>query len=74
MRRDVVQAIADPTRREISGMMAHKSLNINSVTEQFDVSRATIYKHVKILSECGLLDIKHKGGSGFAKGPTGEAE
>jgi DNA-binding transcriptional ArsR family regulator len=61
MRRDVFQAIADPTRREILGMIAHKSLNINSVSENFDVSRAAIYKHMKILAECGLLEIKQQG-------------
>jgi DNA-binding transcriptional ArsR family regulator len=68
MRRDVFQAIADPTRREILGMIAHKSLNINSVTENFDVSRAAIYKHMKILTECGLLEIKQKGRERFCEG------
>jgi DNA-binding transcriptional ArsR family regulator len=68
MRRDVFQAIADPTRREILGMIAHKSLNINSVTENFDVSRAAIYKHMKILAECGLLEIKQQGRERFCKG------
>ncbi len=68
MRRDVFQAIADPTRREILGMIAHKSLNVNSVTENFDVSRAAIYKHMKILAECGLLEIKQKGRERFCEG------
>lgn len=68
MRRDVFQAIADPTRREILGMIAHRSLNINSVTEQFDVSRAAIYKHMKILTECGLLEIKQQGRERFCEG------
>ena len=68
MRRDVFQAIADPTRREILGMIAHKSLNINSVTEQFDVSRAAIYKHMKILTECGLLEIKQLGRERYCQG------
>jgi len=68
IRRDVFQAIADPTRREILGMIAHKSLNINSVTEQFDVSRAAIYKHMKILTECGLLEIKQHGRERFCEG------
>ena len=68
MRRDVFQAIADPTRREILGMISHKSLNINSVTEQFDVSRTAIYKHLKILTECGLLEIKQKGRERFCEG------
>ena len=68
MRRDVFQAIADPTRREILGMIAHKSLNINSVTENFDVSRAAIYKHMKILTECGLLEIKQQGRERYCEG------
>jgi DNA-binding transcriptional ArsR family regulator len=68
MRRDVFQAIADPTRREILGMIAHKALNINSVSENFDVSRAAIYKHMKILAECGLLEIKQQGRERFCEG------
>lgn len=61
MRRDVFQAIADPTRRQIINMVAHKSLNVNAVTEKFDVSRTAIYKHIKILSECGLIIMKQRG-------------
>ena len=61
MRRDVFQAIADPTRREILGMLAEEPLNVNSVAEHFDVSRTAIYKHMKILIECGLVDVQQKG-------------
>src|SRR4249920_1434865 len=61
MRRDVFQAIADPTRREIISMIAHKSLNLNSVAENFDVSRPAISKHIKILTECGLIVIRQQG-------------
>jgi DNA-binding transcriptional ArsR family regulator len=61
MRRDVFQAIADPTRREILNRIAHQPLNVNSVTEHFDVSRTAIYKHIKILIECGLIDMKQQG-------------
>lgn len=61
MRRDVFQAIADPTRREIIHMTAQRPLNVNSVAENFEVSRTAIYKHLKILSECGLLSIKKQG-------------
>lgn len=67
MRRDVFQAIADPTRREIINMIAFKSMNINSVSENFDVSRAAVYKHLKILHECGLLQIKQKGRERFCE-------
>ncbi|HEU5291948.1 MAG TPA: metalloregulator ArsR/SmtB family transcription factor [Cyclobacteriaceae bacterium] len=61
MRRDVFQAIADPTRREIINLIAHKQLNLNSVAENFDVSRPAISKHIKILMECGLLVINQQG-------------
>ena len=61
MRRDVFQAIADPTRREIISMIAHQSLHLNLVAEKFDVSRPAISKHIKILTECGLISIKQYG-------------
>jgi DNA-binding transcriptional ArsR family regulator len=61
MRRDTFQAIADPTRREILGLIANQSLNINSVAGNFDISRTAIYKHIKILKECGLIVIKPQG-------------
>jgi DNA-binding transcriptional ArsR family regulator len=61
MRRDTFQAIADPTRREILGMIARQSLNVNTVSDHFDVSRAAIYKHLKILTECGLVVMKQEG-------------
>jgi DNA-binding transcriptional ArsR family regulator len=61
LRRDVFQAIADPTRRAIIQMIAHQSLNLNAVAENFDVSRPAISKHIKILTECGLIIIKQQG-------------
>jgi DNA-binding transcriptional ArsR family regulator len=61
MRRDVFQAIADPTRREIINLIAHQSLNLNAVAENFDVSRPAISKHIKILTECGLIVIRQEG-------------
>jgi DNA-binding transcriptional ArsR family regulator len=61
MRRDVFQAIADPTRREIIGMLASQSLNLNNVADQFDISRPAISKHIKILTECGLVTITQQG-------------
>jgi DNA-binding transcriptional ArsR family regulator len=60
-RRDVFQAIADPTRRQIINMIAHQSLNLNSIADNFDVSRQAISLHIKILSECGLITIKQQG-------------
>jgi len=61
MRRDAFQAIADPTRREILGIVSRRSLNINALTENFGVSRTAIYKHIKILTECGLVVIIQQG-------------
>ncbi len=61
MRRDVFQAIADPTRREIISMVARQSLNLNSVAEKFNISRPAISKHIKILTECGLIEIRQQG-------------
>ncbi len=61
MRRDVFQAIADPTRRAIINMIAHQPLNLNTVAEQFDVSRPAISKHIKILTQCGLITIEQRG-------------
>jgi DNA-binding transcriptional ArsR family regulator len=61
MRRDVFQAIADPTRRQIINMLAHKSLNLNAVAEKFNVSRPAISKHIRILTECGLVVINQQG-------------
>lgn len=67
MRRDVFQAIADPTRREILNMIAYQSRNVNSVAGGFDISRAAIYKHLKILTECGLVVILPQGRERFCE-------
>jgi DNA-binding transcriptional ArsR family regulator len=61
MRRDVFQAIADPTRREIINLVAHKTMNLNAVADNFNISRPAISKQVKILTECGLLVITRQG-------------
>ncbi|TAE58973.1 MAG: ArsR family transcriptional regulator [Bacteroidetes bacterium] len=61
MRRDVFQALADPTRREIITLIARKPLTPNAVADSFDVSRQAISKHIKILTECGLLVIRPQG-------------
>lgn len=60
-RRDVFQAIADPTRREIIGLIAKQPLNLNSVAERFDMSRQAVSLHIKILEECGLIMLKQQG-------------
>ncbi len=61
MRRDVFQAIADPTRREILNMIAHQTLNLNTVAQKFHQSRPAISKHIKILTECGLITMTQHG-------------
>src|SRR3990170_799878 len=61
MRRDVFHAIADPTRRQILGLISAQQLTLNGVAEKFKISRPAISKHVKILKECGLITIKKKG-------------
>lgn len=61
MRRDVFQAIADPTRREIIHMLSTQSLNLNAVADNFNISRPAISKHIKILAECGLIMVKQQG-------------
>jgi DNA-binding transcriptional ArsR family regulator len=61
MRRDVFQAIADPTRREIINMLANQKMHLNAVAENFDISRPAISKHIKILTECGLIVITQQG-------------
>jgi DNA-binding transcriptional ArsR family regulator len=61
MRRDVYQAIADPTRREIIRLVAAKPLNLNGIAENFDMSRPAISQHIKILTECGLITIRQEG-------------
>src|SRR5687768_3017267 len=67
MRRDVFQAIADPTRREIINLLVHRTLNLNSVSENFGISRPAVSKHMKILTECGLVEIKQKGRERFCE-------
>jgi len=61
VRRDVFQAIADPTRRQIINLLAGQSLNLNAIAENFDVSRQAISLHIKILTECGLITIHTQG-------------
>lgn len=64
-RRDVYQAIADPTRRQIISMIAQQSMNLNAIAAQFDVSRPAISQHIKILTECGIVVIKQQGRERF---------
>jgi DNA-binding transcriptional ArsR family regulator len=60
-RRDVYQAIADPTRRAIISMIASQPHNVNAIAEKFDVTRQAISLHIQILTDCGLLVVKQHG-------------
>ena len=61
MRRDIFQAIADPTRRAILVLIAAHAMTPNAIAEHFDITRQSISKHLRILSECDLLAQKQEG-------------
>lgn len=61
LRRDVFQAISDPTRRTILLLLASQSLTAGSIAANFDTARPTVSKHLQILAECELLEQEQKG-------------
>ncbi|MDB5116839.1 MAG: transcriptional regulator [Mucilaginibacter sp.] len=61
LRRDVFQAIADPTRRAILLLVASQSLTAGAIASNFDTARPTVSKHLQILTECELLEQKQTG-------------
>ncbi len=61
MPHDIFHAIADPNRRAILGLLAQEKLTLNGVAEHFRISRPAVSKHVKILSECGLIVVRQQG-------------
>jgi DNA-binding transcriptional ArsR family regulator len=61
MRRDVFQAIADPTRRAILTLIAIQAMTPNALAEHFDSSRQAVSKHIKILTECQLVKQEQTG-------------
>jgi len=61
MRRDVFQAIADPTRRAIILLIASQAMTPNAIAEHFDTSRQAVSKHLQILTECELVKQEHNG-------------
>lgn len=67
MRRDVFQAIADPTRREILSLLANDPMNLTKVTENFNISQPAISRHIKILMECGLVTVEKQGRERFCE-------
>ena len=61
LRRDVFQAIADPTRRSILLLVATQSLTAGAIASNFDTARPTVSKHLQILTECELLEQEYNG-------------
>lgn len=61
MRRDVFQAIADPNRRAIIGLLTTQKLTLTDVAKHFDISRPAVSRHIKILAECGLVVVRQQG-------------
>ena len=61
MRRDVFQAIADPTRRAILLLIATQAMTPNAIAEEFNISRQAVSKHIHMLTECELVKQEHKG-------------
>jgi DNA-binding transcriptional ArsR family regulator len=61
LRRDVFQAIADPTRRSILMLVATQSMTAGAIASNFDTARPTVSKHLQILTECELLKPEQSG-------------
>lgn len=61
MRRDVFQAIADPTRRAIVVLIAMHAMTPNAIASHFEISRQAVSKHLRVLTECELVKQEHKG-------------
>lgn len=61
MRRDIFQAIADPTRRAILTLIALHAMTPNAIAEHFDISRQAVSKHLQILTECEMVKQRQQG-------------
>jgi DNA-binding transcriptional ArsR family regulator len=61
MRRDIFQAVADPTRRAIIALIALQAMTPNAIAEHFDTTRQAVSKHLRILTECELVKQAHQG-------------
>jgi len=61
LRRDIFQAIADPTRRAILLLLASQTITAGAIAENFDNARSTVSKHIQILTECGLVESNQQG-------------
>ncbi len=65
MKRDVFNAIADPTRRGILLSLTSESQNVNALANQFDMTRQAVSLHIKYLQECGVITVKKEGRERF---------
>lgn len=61
LRRDIFQAIADPTRRSILVLLAAQTMSAGAIAQNFDAARPTISKHLHVLTECGLVESNQQG-------------
>jgi DNA-binding transcriptional ArsR family regulator len=61
LRRDIYQAIADPTRRSILELLSSQTLTAGAIAKNFDTARPTISNHIQILTECDLIEAQPKG-------------
>ena len=61
MRRDIFQAVSDPTRRAIIALIALQAMTPNAIAQNFHTSRQAVSKHLRVLSECDLLKQEQKG-------------
>jgi len=61
MRRDIFQAIADPTRRSILTLIALQAMTPNAIAENFNTTRQSVSKHLRILTECDLVKQEQRG-------------
>jgi DNA-binding transcriptional ArsR family regulator len=66
-RRDVFQAIADPTRRQIIDLLSDEPMTMNAIADKFQISRPAISQHIKHLEECDIIEIEQKGRERFCK-------
>jgi DNA-binding transcriptional ArsR family regulator len=61
MKRDIFQAISDPTRRAIIALIALQAMTPNAIAENFDITRQAISKHLRVLIECELVKLEYQG-------------
>ena len=64
-RRDIFQAIADPTRRKIIELLSAQPMNLRTIAEHFDISRPAISQQIRILDECNVIETRREGRETF---------